>query len=173
MEEIVIIGLIMIAMFAVALVYKKRTDMRRLRAHYGPEYDRLAERGESPKAIRRDLLKREERVSQLHIVPLSAEQKAALVDEWKAIQARFVDEPPRAVLDAERLLEQVMRARGYPEADTDTRLRDLSVHHAHVLSNYREAHDIAVKHRESLASTEELRRAMILYRDLFEDLLEK
>jgi hypothetical protein len=172
-EEIVVIGLIMIAMFAAALVYKQRTGLRRLRAHYGPEYDRLAERGESPRAIRRDLIGREERVSRLHIVPLSQEQKAALVDSWKSIQARFVDEPPRAVSDAEALLEQVMRARGYPDADAETRLRDLSVHHAHVLSNYREACDIAVRHRDRRASTEDLRRAMVLYRDLFEDLLER
>lgn len=160
----------MIALFGAAIVYKQRTGMRRLRAYYGPEYDRLAERGESPRAIRRDLIGREQRVSQLHIVPLSDAQKAALVESWTAIQARFVDEPPQAVSDAEQLLEQVMRTRGYPDADAETRLRDLSVHHAHVLANYREACDIATRHRDKRASTEDLRRAMVLYRDLFDDL---
>jgi hypothetical protein len=172
-EEIIVIGaLVMIALFAAALVYRQRIGLRRLRAHYGPEYDRLAERGESPRAIRRDLIGREERVSNLNIVPLSTEMQAALANSWTSIQAKFVDEPPQAVSDAERLLEDVMRARGYPDADAETRLRDLSVHHSHVLANYREACDIATRHRDRRASTEDLRRAMVLYRDLFDDLVE-
>jgi hypothetical protein len=56
-------------------------------------------------------------------------------------------------------------------ADFEQRAADLSVDHAHVVDNYRAAHEIAVLHRKGQASTEDLRQAMIYYRSLFEDLL--
>jgi hypothetical protein len=65
-----------------------------------------------------------------------------------------------------------MRARGYPMADFEQRAADLSVDHPHVVENYRAAHDIALRHRQGQASTEDLRQAMIYYRSLFEDLLD-
>jgi len=40
-----------------------------------------------------------------------------------------------------------------------------------VIENYRAAHDIALRHQRGEASTEDLRRAMVHYRTLFEDLL--
>ena len=42
----------------------------------------------------------------------------------------------------------------------------------HPDSNYRVARDIARRHSQGDASTEDLRQAMVLYRELFEDLLE-
>jgi len=57
-------------------------------------------------------------------------------------------------------------------SDFDQRAADLSVHHARVVQNYRAARDIAQAHRRGAASTEELRRAMVHYRELFQDLLE-
>jgi hypothetical protein len=65
-----------------------------------------------------------------------------------------------------------MGARGYPMADFEQRAADLSVDHPHVVENYRAAHDIALRHRQGRASTEDLRQAMIYYRSLFEDLLD-
>jgi hypothetical protein len=172
-EEVVIIAFVLLAVFAVGAIYRQRTSMRRLRASFGPEYRRLEADGESPRSIRRELMDREHRVAKLHLVPLGSEQKNQYVDRWKSIQARFVDEPRVAVTDAEHLLEEVMRARGYPEANHQRRIADLSVHHAHVLDDYREASEIAARHRERQTSTEDLRRAMVLYRSLFEDVLER
>lgn len=65
-----------------------------------------------------------------------------------------------------------MKARGYPVADFDQRLADLSVHHPRVVDNYRSARTIALQHRRGEASTEDLRQAMVYYRELFEDVLE-
>jgi hypothetical protein len=172
-EEVVIIAFLLLAAFAAAAIYRQRMSSKRLRSSFGPEYRRLRESGESSRSVRRELLGREDRVAKLHLVPLSPEQKAQLIGHWKSIQARFVDEPRVAVTDAENLLEDVMRARGYPEAGYETRLADLSVHHAHVLEDYREACEIASRHRGQQTSTEDLRRAMVLYRSLFEDLLER
>jgi hypothetical protein len=57
-------------------------------------------------------------------------------------------------------------------ADFDRRTEDLSVDHPGVIRNYRAAHQIAVTEEEGRATTEDLRRAMVYYRELFDELLE-
>jgi hypothetical protein len=84
----------------------------------------------------------------------------------------FVDDPQGAVAEADRLIEEVMRARGYPIGDFNQRAADISVDHPMVIENYRIAHDIALMDRRGEASTEDLRKALVHYRALFEELLE-
>jgi hypothetical protein len=91
--------------------------------------------------------------------------------EFEEHQARFVDDPPRAVAFADALLAEVMKARGYPVSDFEQRAGDISVGHPNVVEHYRAGHDIATRHERGQASTEELRQAMIHYRALFEDLV--
>ena len=91
---------------------------------------------------------------------------------WESVQAGFVDDPSSAIREADSLVCEVMHLRGYPMADFDHRTEDLSVDHPHVVRNYRAAHEIAVMQTEGRASTEDLRRAMVHYRQLFDELLE-
>ena len=65
-----------------------------------------------------------------------------------------------------------MTSRGYPMLEFDNRAEDLSVDYPMVVRNYRAAHVIASRHDEAQASTEELRQALVYYRDLFDELLE-
>jgi hypothetical protein len=90
---------------------------------------------------------------------------------WRQVQAKFVDDPREAARSADRLLGEVMNARGYPEEDFQQRLEDLSVDHGDAVQNYRVARDIVAKHRRGDAGTEDMRQAMIHYRTLFEDLM--
>jgi len=64
-----------------------------------------------------------------------------------------------------------MRDRGYPMDDFDQRAADVSVDHPQVVENYRAANAISHRHAQGQASTEELRRAMVHYRSLFDELL--
>jgi hypothetical protein len=64
-----------------------------------------------------------------------------------------------------------MTARGYPMADFDRRVDDLTVEHAAVVGHYRAAREIAERHARRAASTEDLRQALVHYRGLFADLL--
>jgi hypothetical protein len=64
-----------------------------------------------------------------------------------------------------------MATRGYPVGDFEQRAADISVDHPQVTQNYRAAHAIALNHLNGQASTEDLRRAMIHYRALFEELV--
>ena len=107
----------------------------------------------------------------LHIRPLSADESTRYGTAWRRVQERFVDDPHGAVTEADRLVGEVMHARGYPLGDFERRVEDISVDHAGVVMNYRAARDIAQAHARGEASTEDLRQAMVHYRALFDDLL--
>ena len=66
-----------------------------------------------------------------------------------------------------------MQTRGYPVADFDQRAADISVDHPRVVENYRSGHNIALRLGTGEASTEELRTAMIHYRSLFDELVQR
>lgn len=166
---IIVVVLIVAAVLIVA-IQKSRTA--RLRKKFGEtEYERtVVERGDRNKAEAL-LEQRTKRVSSFHLRTLTPGDRARFQETWAAVQARFVDGPAGAVTEADRLLGDVMAARGYPVGDFDTRAADISVDHPTVVQNYRAGHDIALRHLKGQASTEDLRRAMIHYRALFEDLL--
>jgi hypothetical protein len=120
-----------------------------------------------------DLRDRRERVSTLDIRPLSRPDHDRFTAEWTKVQAEFVDEPAEAVSEADHLIQRVMAHHGYPVEDFDRRAADVSVEHPEVVENYRSAHSIAVKEARSEgdANTEALRKAMVYYRSLFDELL--
>jgi hypothetical protein len=166
----IVVGVLVLAAVAWLVWQRKRSE--ELRARYGPEYERTVHQVGDVRRAESELVKRQERVAALEIRSLSAGQLRGYQQQWHAVQTRFVDDPKGAVTDADRLVEDVMRTRGYPVADFDQRAADLSVHHPRVVDNYRSARDIAQRHRMGRATTEDLRRAMVYYRGLFQDLLE-
>jgi hypothetical protein len=166
----VVVGVLVLGLLGWYVWQRQRSEQ--LRARYGPEYERTITQVGDKRRAESELVKRQERVAQLDIRPLSAEQCTSYMQQWRTVQARFVDDPKGAVTEADRLVEDVMKIRGYPISDFDQRAADLSVHHPRVVDNYRAARDIAHRHRRGEATTEDLRQAMVYYRDLFEDLLE-
>lgn len=167
---VVVIGVAAVAIVAFLLARRRRSE--RLRQRFGPEYDRtVREVGEVAKA-EATLRAREARVQRLNIRRLSQDDAARFSAAWRDVQTLFVDDPARAITDADRLVAEVMHARGYPVGDFDQRVDDISVDHPSVVTNYRAARDIAQAHARGGASTEDLRQAMVHYRALFTDLLE-
>jgi len=154
------------------LIYaSQQARTRRLKEHFGPEYGHaVAETGDRLRA-ETVLENRERRVKELHIRALDAQQQARFLGTWRDIQARFVDDPGGALRDADHFIAEVMSAEGYPVQDFEQRAADISVNHPRVVENYREGHSAAVKHSQGRATTEDLRRAMIHYRSLFEELI--
>lgn len=151
---------------------RRRIDRVDLRERFGPEYDRAVEELGSGKAARRELRQRLKRVERFSLRELTPEAYARYYDAWQNVQARFVDEPGGAVLQADRLIHDVMHARGYPDDDdVDRRIGDLSVHHANAVQHYRAARALSEGAEEGRATTEDLRQAMMHYRALFSDLL--
>jgi hypothetical protein len=119
-----------------------------------------------------DLLAREKRVHHLNIIPLSGADAARFGQAWTSLQGRFVDNPKGVVIEADRLVSEVMAKRNYPVGDFESRAADISVDHPAVVENYRAARAIAVRDKGGEATTEDLRKAVVHYRALFADLLE-
>ena len=168
----IVVGVLVLAGVAWLVWQRQRQRSEQLRARYGPEYERTVNQVGDKRRAESELVKRQQRVAALAICALSPEQLNGYLQQWQAVQTRFVDDPKRAVTDADHLVEEVMQSRGYPVAEFDRRVADISVHHPRVVDNYRSAHDIAQRHKLGQATTEDLRRAMVYYRGLFQDLLE-
>jgi hypothetical protein len=168
---IVVAAIIVIGAIVVVSLLARRRTSARLHDQFGPEYDRTVREAGSRHRAERELAARDKRVKGLTIRPLAPSERSRYVELWQSQQARFVDNPESAVSDADHLVEEVMRVRGYPVGEFDQNAADISVDHPLVVEEYRAGHDIAVRHRQGKASTEDLRNAMLHYRRLFEDLL--
>jgi hypothetical protein len=168
---VIVVILAIIAGAAVAWLLLRKRHSRLLRERFGPEYDRVIRNEGSVRRGEGVLEFRAKRREQLHIRPLSPSNRTDFSNRWTAVQSQFVDDPKGAVSRADSLVNEVMQVRGYPVGDFDQRAADISVDHPVVVENYRVAHDIAVRHSRGQASTEDLRKAMVHYRSLFEELL--
>jgi hypothetical protein len=167
---LIIIAVAVIAVLGWYLMRERRSKL--LRSRFGPEYEyAMREFGDRHRA-EDALAQRQQRMEKIRVRPLSHEEHDRYANEWHDVQARFVDDPPGSIEDADRLVCDVMKARGYPMAEFEHRAEDLSVDHPHVVRNYRAAHAIAMRHEKGDASTEDLRKAIVYYRDLFDELLE-
>jgi hypothetical protein len=163
---------VVLAVIGAAWAYVMRERRERLRARFGPEYERTVDAVGSPTKAEAILQQRAARVDRFRLHPLTATQADEFGREWRHIQSRFVDDPGAAVADADVLVSQVMVARGYPPGDFDKRAEDVSVDHPHVVENYRIARALMVRRDHGEAGTEELRKAIVNYRALFDDLLQ-
>jgi hypothetical protein len=171
----VIAAVMLLVLLAVAWMIMRdlrRRQSLRLRRRFGPEYTRLmSERGDQTRA-EAELLAREQRVKRLKLVALTAEDAARFGQAWGVLQTRFVDNPRGAVVEADRLVRDLMVKRGYPMADFESRVADISVEYPTVVEAYRAARAIAVRDQQGQANTEDLRKAVVYYRTLFDELLE-
>ena len=169
----IVIVVAALAVLAVALwAVAARRRRERLQGRFGPEYDRaVAERG-SRREAEAELARREEKRARLDVVPLTPDSRERYNRSWQELQKRFVDEPSGTLAEADRLVTDVMRERGYPMDDFDERVADISVDHPHVVEHYRAARSIHVESGNGDASTEDLRQAVVHYRALFDELLD-
>jgi hypothetical protein len=170
---VLIILLVIIAAGVVLLVARQaqRRRSERLRERFGPEYDRAVEHADDRRAAESELAAREKRHRSFELRDLDPGQRREFEQRWADVQREFVDGPARAVTEADRLVVEVMKARGYPVAEFDQRADDLSVRYPEVTARYREARGIARANERGEASTEDLRGALTSYRALVEALM--
>jgi hypothetical protein len=172
-ETLMMIAIVVVAVVVVVAVWMlfRRRKTAALRARFGPEYDHVLHSARTPAEAERELLNRQSRVEKFSIRPLSREDAERFGASWRSVQAQFVDDPRNAVIEADRLIAEVMRTRGYPLDDPNRVIDDLSVDHAHVINHYRAGRDIVARHEQGQASTEDLRQAMVHFRALFDELV--
>lgn len=167
---LIILGVLILAGLIGWLAYLRIHSIR-LRKKFGSEYDYTLDKLGDRRTAEADLAEREKRVVRLDIHALNDHEKDRYHDDWTEIQAGFVDDPTKAVGRANRLITEVMIARGFPVADFEQRTADLSVVYPDFAPKYRQANAIATKNQDGGASTEELRQAMVNYHALFDQLL--
>jgi len=165
----VIAAVLVIAVISFLLVRKRRSQQ--LRQRFGPEYDRVLKKEGEVRRAEGVLEMRTKRHEKFSLRPLPEASRLDFAERWRTVQSQFVDEPEGAVAQADHLVNELMEARGYPMADFEQRVADISVDHPVVVENYRAAHAIALRHSSGQASTEDLRNALVHYRSLFEELL--
>jgi hypothetical protein len=172
-QTMTILAVVILALVAVGVwLYSRKRQSERLIQRFGPEYGRTVDELGSRTKAESELRERENRVKKLDIVSLAPEEAARFSQAWKTLQGRFVDNPKGVLIEADQLVRELMQLRGYPMGDFERRAADISVDHPAVVDHYRAAQAIAMRDRRGEADTEELRRAVVHYRALFDELLE-
>ena len=162
---------------AIVLIAAAAWGMRaRRRAHlrdrFGPEYDRAVSSSGRRTAERR-LASVENEHDELDIRPLSEAARERYLEEWRGIEARFVNDPEDAAKAAERVVLRALEERGYPTGnDPEERAAHLAVDHPEVVERYRHGRAM-LGEVKGAAGTENLRKAMLDFRAVFEEVVER
>jgi hypothetical protein len=164
-----VVLLIIVALIGMAMARQRRT--KGLQEKFGPEYERTLKKMGDKHEAESELEARIAHVNTLNIRPLTADEVNRYALDWQGIQRDFVDEPLSSLQKADRLIREVMKARGYPVEDFEQRVADISVDYPELVSDYRGMHNIAIKEAPDSATTEQIRQAMLHGRALFENLI--
>jgi len=165
---VLIVGLFILA--GLAWFFLDSYRRRRLQSRFGPEYQRTVSEIGDRRRAETELSRREQRLRRLDIRPLTAADRTRFETQWDAIQSHFVDDPAGTATEADRLILEMMRARGYPTDDANERIENMSAAYPHIAGRYRDACGILDRYRAGMSSTEDLRLAMVHYKDLFFEL---
>ncbi len=166
---LIVIAILVVVLIVMLAVRAQRT--RHLREQFGPEYDRTVANTADRAKAEAALSSREKKRERFQSRELDQAALRRFKEQWRVVQVRFVDDPSNSVREADGLVNQVMLQRGYPMDTFDQRASDISVDYPRVVENYRQAHQISLANDRGEASTEDLRRSLIYYRSLFDELL--
>jgi hypothetical protein len=165
-----IAGAVVLLVFGVLLqLWLRRAAHRRaiaLKQRFGSEYDFTVKRYGRFRA-RRTLTARLRRAEKLRLRDLSANERAEFAAAWRNTEEHFVDTPLAAVGKAQQLVAELMRVRGYPAADFEHNVANLSVHHGDIVHHYRAAHALDELARSGALTADELTSALGHWRTLF------
>jgi hypothetical protein len=162
-----------LAIAIMAVVGRAEYNKRKLRRSFGPEYDRVVREHGNLRAVDRELLRRKRLHDSLSLQTISAQDQEFYTTSWQHLQGGFLDDPVLALGSAEQLVAKLLDARGYPSADQNEQLSLLSVKHAKMLADYREAQLTSRRAQMDPASTstEDIRKALLHCRALFDGVL--
>jgi hypothetical protein len=166
----IVVGAVLLLALGLAAVATKRRRRAHLQERFGPEYDRaVSSAGRRDAEDRLTAVEREH--ADLDIRPLTAASRERYLEEWKQAEARFVSDPQDATRSAERVVERVLVDRGYPtDGDAEAQAAYVAVDHPGVVERYRHGHAM-LESKNGDQDTENLRKAMIDFRFVFEELV--
>jgi hypothetical protein len=167
----VVAALVVLAVLAWGYAQSRRRSA--LKDQFGPEYDRTVSSVGSRRDAERELAERERTREELDIQPLSEAARSRYMDDWQRAEQRFVDDPELAAREADRIVRSVLQEQGYPDEDFESQAAAVSVDHPQVVERYRHGHDMVHGNgAEGQERTENLRKAMVDFRSVFERVVE-
>jgi hypothetical protein len=162
--------IVVVGLFVGTAIRRHRSE--KLRRTFGPEYNRTVVRAGDELAAESELRERQQRREEIEVHPLDPAERQRFVDAWEAAQAAFAERPETAIHEADRLIQRVMRDRGYPVEDFEDRAAIVSVDHPVVVERYRRAQAIATgRLGGEQPDAETLQVAMQDYHAVFEELV--
>lgn len=162
------VALVLVGVGLLFVVRDRR--LRSLKLRFGDEYARAVDEYGSEAAAVRELRARERRVRRLRLRSLNQSQRRHVNGEWQKVRMLFIENPLRAVRNANHIVKTILQERGYKDADFEHRLEDLSVDHASILGHYRAARALTEQEFDPRTATEDLRQAMMHYDAIIEEL---
>jgi hypothetical protein len=173
----ILLGVVVVILAVLVGLVARRRSRTKLQQRFGPEYEReVAARG-SERDAQRHLREVVGRRDQLDIRPLEPAARDHYTRRWEAVQIEFVDRPGPALDEADQLVTDVMRDRGYPVEDFGERAELVATDHPQVVEHYRAAHAARQRNRQGPdgeageVDTEKIRQAFVHYRALFDELV--
>lgn len=171
----VVIAAVVIVLLGTALLLvarrRARASTAALRSRFGNEYARVI-RAYGQRNGEKELRARVRRRRQLELRDLMPDERERYSRAWETAQATFVEKPSTGLRDADLLVEQVMRDRGYPSERFEDREKLVSVDYPDLVEHFRSAHGVAVADEQSEQALEDRRQAMVDHRYLFDALLQ-
>ena len=166
---LIVVAVLVVASAGWFLYHLQRSTQ--LRRRFGPEYERTLSEAGDRRTAESDLVRRAKRLERLEVRPLSPAERERFLVEWRSTQVLFVDDPALAVFEANRLVNDIMTSSGYASTNASERMENISAAYPRAFSSYREACGILEDYQGGRASTESLRRTLVSYRALFDELL--
>lgn len=122
---IAVVALVSIAAAFGIVAAREAAKRRELREGFGPEYHHTLARSGDRSAAQKELLEGRKRVAEFDLKPIPSVDAAPYAQDWRRAQERFVDDPGAAIRGADRLVQEVMHARGYPRPISSSAPRHL------------------------------------------------
>jgi hypothetical protein len=161
---------VLVLLLAIAWV-RIRSRRSHLKEQFGPEYQRAVADAGTGEGERRLAAIEAER-SSLTIRPLPRAARDRYLEQWRQAESRFVSDPRDAARAAESVVLRALEERGYPSDDGDDRMAALvGVDHPAVAERYRHGHAM-LSNVDGDESTENLRKAMLDFRSVLEDVVQ-
>ena len=122
------VALVALVIWAVTAAARRKREREALQDRYGAEYDRTLAMHRNKRAAVADLKERERLHSELELRTLNEIDRDLVRRHMATLQYRFVEDPSDVMLQTDRVITEVLRAKGYPVADDRERsLRLFSV----------------------------------------------
>jgi hypothetical protein len=94
------------------------------------------------------------------------------IELWRINQARFANDVRGAVLEAESILTDILRRRGYAVSSIESWAGDASPEQHRIIGNYVVAREVVARYRRGEMMVQDLGKAMVCYRALFAQLVD-